>query len=113
MPNTNPKYERPLTLSAQALTIAMRNVLQGLLTQYPQLKTPLVTDRNLELPDLSVTDVNEFIRWAEQLQLQPGVVHGDRRRAIGIELLRQGVNVLRGRIRTPADMKIHLKEYGI
>lgn len=62
-------------------------------------------------PDLTFDNVQEFLVWAEGLQHTPGLVHGEKRKAAGIELIRRGVDVLRGRVSCPNDMKKRLKVY--
>jgi len=63
------------------------------------------------LPDISFDNVQELIVWAEQVQYTPGLVHGDKRKAAGIELIRRGIEVLKGHVSCPRDMKQPLKTY--
>jgi hypothetical protein len=59
--------------------------------------------------DLTTENVQGLIQWAEEKAMVPGVVHGDRRRAMGVNLIRTGVELLRGRIRTPNEAESYLK----
>ena len=63
-----------------------------------------------ELDDITVGNTLELIAWAERLQYTPGVVHGERRRAAGIELIRRGIDVLRGRMSCPNDIGKFMRE---
>lgn len=78
-------------------------VLNGLLASKPNVQEPL--------PDLTFDNVQEFLVWAEGMQYTPGLVHGEKRRAAGIELISRGVEVLKGHVSCPSDMKNKLKRY--
>lgn len=63
--------------------------------------------------DLDVAEVNSLVHWAEEMKYTPGFVHGDRRRAAGRHLIRVGIEVLRGRVRTPDDLGKRLRKVSI
>jgi len=64
-----------------------------------------------EVPDLECMEVEDVVRWAEEVMRSPGVVRGERRRALGIDLIRRGVQVLRGRFPIRQGNEKLLKAY--
>ena len=69
----------------------------------------LLLSSDSDIPDLSVMDVQALIAWSEEQMYTCGVVHGERRKAAGIELIFRGIQVLKGKVNTPKDMKSPLR----
>lgn len=62
-----------------------------------------------ELKDIDYKDVHTLLSWAQEVQMTPGLVHGARRKAAGLELIRMGVEVLRGRVDVPQNVSDKLR----